>query len=288
MNRLQRTYQLEIATIDLGVKVFTLPFTIEINVNRSRFGSSNTATLRLYNLSPETREKIHKDRGRPDLIRAVKLSAGYDSKVSTVFEGSVIGCFSYRQGVDFITQIECFDTGNAFSNGQTNLQFGAGVSQRAVITSIIDSLGPLGIKKGAIGEYPGVLKRGNSYSGATYDILNQLTSGGFFVDNGTAHALGDTEVILGPIDQISPESGLIGTPKKEEFFITLDMLFEPTIILGQRILLKSFSEKRFNGSFQVVSVFHNGMISDAVCGNLITKLELSYESGSTVVPVGSE
>ena len=161
-------------------------------------------------------------------------------------------------------------------NGVTDRQFGSGETQKEVIRSVMGDLP--NVKTGAIGDYPGTLARANSYSGNTTGILRELTGGGFFIDNGKANALGTDEYIDqgGDVLVINAKSGLLGTPILEQTIVRFDMIFEPAITTGTKVKLESLTEENFSGYYKVTGVKHRGMISDAVCGSVITTGEFFY------------
>ncbi len=276
MDKFGRNYELKIQTVSGNLLTVTLPFSIEFDITRNTLTSANVCQIRIYNLSPFNRNQIRfnvSDYGR---FRAVELRAGYGTNLAKIFAGNISQAWSVREGVNFITQIECYDGGFAFNNGVTNMQFPAGVEQKQVIRTLAGSLPE--VEVGSFGSYPGTLSRGNTYSGNTTEILSQLTGGGFFIDNGVANALGTNEYIpdFGGTIVINSKSGLLGTPVLEQTIVRFDMLFEPGLNAGARVLLQSITENNFNGEYKITSVKHRGMISEAVAGSVITTGEFFY------------
>ena len=153
----------------------------------------------------------------------------------------------------------------------TDAQFPSGTPLKVIITQLISTLPQTSI--GAIGNYTDVIERGNTYSGNTVDVLKDLTGKGFFIDRGKANALQDDEYIEDPsgVNIINASSGLLGTPVLEQTTVHFDMLFEPSLNAGQRIFLDSqTSDGFFKGFYIVTGIKHRGMISESVCGNVIT------------------
>lgn len=276
MDKFGRNYQLLVGTQNGGTITVALPFTIEFDITRNTLTSANVCQIRIYNLSQVNRNQIRFNASDYGQFRPVVLRAGYGQNLPVVFTGNVSQAWSVREGVNFITQIECYDGGFAFSNGVTATQFPAGVTQKNVIQTLAGTLP--NVKLGAVGDYPGTLGRGNSYSGNTTEILRDLTGGGFFIDNGKANALGTNEYIAtaNGVTQINAKSGLLNTPVLEQTIVRFDMLFEPNLVVGQRIQLDSITESNFNGFYKTTAVKHRGMISEAVCGAVITTGEFFY------------
>lgn len=272
-----RNYELQVGADDGQTLTVKLPFTIEFDITRNTLTSANVCQVRIYNLSKLNRNRLRfniSNFGGP--YRPIKLKAGYGDNLAEIFSGNVSAAWSVREGTNFITQIECYDGGFAFVNGTTNRQFAAGTPQTAVIQSVMSDLP--NTKQGAIGAYPGVLSRGNTYSGNTAGILGQLTNGGFFVDSGKANALGTNEYLTAPagIQTISAATGILNTPVLEQTIVRFDMLFEPSLNVGSAVFLQSVTEENFNGLYKITAVKHRGVISGAVAGNCVTSGEFFY------------
>lgn len=271
MYKFGRNYQLEVQMQTGELLVIGLPFTIEFDITRKTLGDANVGQVRIYNLSPLHREQIRFNVYEYGSYRQIRLKAGYGTSLTTIFQGNMNVAWSVREGVNFITQIECYDGGYAYVNGVTNRSFPAGTPKNVEIATIMQDLPHTTV--GTIGpSYNGVLSRTNVYSGNTANILSDITGGGFFIDNGVANALGTNEYVI-QLDQttlINSSTGLLGTPVLEQDTVRFDMLFEPTLNIGQKIKLESLGENSFNNEYKVTGVKHRGMISQSVAGSVIT------------------
>lgn len=278
-----RNYTLTVETLNGELLIIQPPFTVEFDITRNILTSANVCSIRIYNLSQNNRNKIRFNIMDTGDFRAVQLQAGYGTNLPIIFNGNITQAWSVREGNNFITAIESFDGGFAFSNSQSNIVFPAGTAQQTVIETLAGSLPNVSI--GAIGSYPGSLSRGASYNGSATDILRDLTGGGFFIDNGKANCLGDSECLEGEMLLINSSNGLLGTPVREQTIINFDMIFEPRLIVGQQIQLQSSTAQNFNGFYKVISLKHRGTISQAVCGDAITSVGMFYgTSALSTVP----
>lgn len=271
-NKFNRNYLLSVQKKDGSQLDVQLPFTIEFDITRNILSSANVCSIRIFNLSDNNRNLIRKNINDYGDLRTVQLRAGYNKNIPIIFLGNITQAWSVREGVNFITSIECFDGGYAFANGITSTSFPSGTTQADVIKNLLGSL--KGVSVGKVGNYPGTLGRGNAYSGSTTNILTELSGGGFFIDNGKANALKTNECLQGDLLLIDSASGLLGTPVLEQTILNFDMLFEPRLIVGQKISLRSQNDPSFNSDYKVISVKHRGMISEAVCGEAITSVGL--------------
>lgn len=277
VNKFGRNYILTIVDITNGINLeVTLPYTIQFDITRNTLTSANVCQVRIYNLSPVSRNQIRKNAVDYGDYKQIQLKAGYGDDLATIFQGNISQAWSVREGVDFITQIECFDGGFAFVNGYTSKSFPSGTPRRVIIGSIMRDLPNVSL--GKIGSYDDSITRANTYSGSTVSLLKDETEDGFFVDKEVAHALKTSDYLPEPggLSVISAESGLLGTPVLEQTTVRFDMLFEPKLTVGQQILLDSITEDNFNSLYKVTAVKHRGMISESVGGSVITTGEFFY------------
>lgn len=281
-----------------------LPFTIEFDITRNSLTSANVCQIRCYNLSQTNRNQIRYNAydvgGTP---RQVLLKAGYGNVLNTIFQGNITQASSYRQGVDYITEIECFDGGFSYVNSNVSIPFPAGTPWIVVIKTLMAQL--KGVTVGKVGNYIGVTGRGNTYSGNPAQLLFEITGGGFFIDNNVAYALGSNEYIpdLGTTLTINDSSGIIGTPTIEGTVARFEMLFEPSLDVGRLVSISSSVNpafpsvlpagvmppsgiaSTFNTTYKITSVKHRGMISGTVCGSCTTLGEFYYSK--TLIPAVS-
>ena len=285
MQKFGRKYQLNAGTIEGNTLTIEPPFTLEFDINRNVLSSANTSQIRVYNLSKNHRNALRKNVNDYGDLRLITLRAGYGTNLPMIFSGNVTHAFSVREGTNFITQLESFDGGYAFANGFSSENFPADTPQETIIQTLMDNLQQQGVSFGGIGNlFSGSTGRGNAYSGATIELLRQLTGGAFFIDNGKVYALGDNECLPARgISVINSQSGLLGTPVLEQTILHFDMIFEPRLIIGQIVTLDSLNRTVPKGSYKVVSLKHRGMISEAVCGEAITSVGLFAPlAGSTL------
>jgi hypothetical protein len=278
-----RNYSLEIQVLGGATLTVEPPFTVEFDITRNTWSSSNVASIRVFNLSQQNRNQIRKNVIDIGDLRTIKLKAGYGETLAEVFYGNITQAWSVREGNNFITQMESFDGGFAFTNGFTSEAFGANTQQTDVIKSLVKNMP--GVTLGAIGDsFSGdVGARGISLSGPSCNLASEFANGNFFIDNSKAFFLSETECRQGQIALINASAGLLGTPLREQNLITFDMVFEPRVVVGQIIQLESSTDQNFNGSFKVVAIQHRGMISPAVCGDAVTSLRLDNSAGSLQV-----
>lgn len=298
MVKFNREYSLAVQAIDGEIVPFALPYSIEFDVRREAMGQANHASIKIYNLAPATRNRLRKDSTDIDIFRRVYLKVGYDKSQSTIFDGTMSRCWSYRDGVNFITEIEAYDGGFAYLNKELTLNYRAGTTYQELAEDAFKQLSNVGVSKGAIGNFTSEMKRAGSFSDKAVVVLKKLFGNNFFIDNGRLSFLQDFETLPGSPTVINSQSGLLGTPLLEGGLVTCELILEPRFVIGQYVELDStafFSGgsdlgdqfkhanniNNFNASYKIVGISHAGTISPRVAGSAKTHISLA-KLGSTV------
>lgn len=272
------------------------PFTVQFEITRSNLFSTNEAHFSVTNLGLKSRKLLHKDLNEVFDYRAVEFWAGYNEgttpaliaavqsvtqknvakqhkPIPRIFRGDVKRAYSYRQGTEFITKIEASDGGFGSVHGNFDKTYNEGTSYTQVISDLIQSIPNITI--GGIGTFKDKLPRRTTISGNPKDLLQEYTNGKFYIDCERGYALGDNEYLVNEdLDTISDQKGLLGVPIKENQLVKVEMLFEPYVMVGQQIKLKTNTVPYYDGAYKVMSVTHSGLISESVSGNAMTILIL--------------
>lgn len=297
-NKFQRTYRIEITGQD-GV-VYTIGdtgngnplLTLEFSVNRAVGATHQTGSFRIKNLNDRIRNAIYKDSQDtlPKFPRVLKVFAGYvGSPLATIFDGLAYTVSSQRPegSTDWITEIE----GNDFStflypSTYTNVTLSnpSGVTQQQILTQLVSDFQEKSRSAGVpfngsfiSPNYRQIYGPKVSLSGWTIDYLNTYTDKTAFMDSGKIYCLLNNETISGSVTLISSETGLLGTPRKFDTRLIVDMIFEPGLIPSQQVFLDTTTVNGFsrlnsedNKTYKVVGINHSGVISSSENGKCKT------------------
>lgn len=274
-----RNYILSIQTEGGWIDI-TMPYTLSFNISRNTMAQANTGRFTILNLAEDTRRRIYKDKFKTNVYKGIELRAGYgDSKetLPLIFKGNIKQAYSQRNGVNYETNIEAYDAGFAYVNANTSRSFAQGTTDKQIIETLIKDLPHISV--GKIGSFTDKLPKGNTMQGPTIELLKNITKSNFFIDNEKAYCLKENECFNGNVHLITSDTGLLGSPLREETFLTFSIIFEPRLQIGQYVKLESQTEKLFNGEYKVLGVEHQGTISDAQSGRCQTKVSLYYGAG---------
>lgn len=248
------------------------PLTVEFNITRNTFASANNATFNIYNLNPTHRDSdfFFQDRFAIDKIKYVYFKAGYNDKLTLIFKGYILQSYSKRNGVDVVTSMQCLDMGS--SNDYVNMTFEQGTTFQDAAQNIIQN--SQGLTLGNMGNLAGSFQTPTTLEGNPLEVLNQISGGHAFIDNGIVNILQDNEAIESNVTEIRAENGLIATPERKGGQVDIQMVFNPDFIVGQWLNIKSDVASKFTGTYKVCGISHQGTISGAIAGERTTTLNL--------------
>ena len=256
--------------------VIKYPLTLGLEIKRDVFASANTGHFTILNLQEKTRRRIFHDRFDTLTRRGIILKAGYQDglPLPTIFQGTIQSAYSFRRGPDWVTEITAFDGGDAILNGQASLTVPAGWDLRTIIGGLMGTLPGVGV--GAIGNVASDNSRGLTLCGNSWGIMQKLGDGAdVFIDNGKAFLIQRDEYAanLKGVPLITSRTGLLGTPMRHDTRIDLEMLFEPRATVGQLVEVDSL-ETINNNLYKIIGVSHQGQISAAVDGGVVSKVSV--------------
>lgn len=273
MDKFNRTYRLTIFPIDGGKPiVIYLPFTLQFSVMRGAGANLNSANFIIYNLGEETRSRIFQDRFNISTYQKITFEAGYNNEFSMLFKGNICEAGSMRKGTDVITTIFSRDGAYDAINTKSSQTLQAGISNTDAIKSLIGDYPNL--NQGVIGGDDFTYGRAVVIDQNTWKAIQTLSNNKCFIDLEEINILGDNQAKVGLVPIIDDTTGLLETPRKENANLIVRTLFEPRIIMGQVIEVRSSIQPVYNGQYKVIGVKHNGIISDAVNGQCESEFNL--------------
>lgn len=265
--------------------IITMPITINFSLIRNITSQQNNIDLQIFNLSEENRSQIYQDwyafGNPPEAINPETglpigndnfiLEAGYGNSLYRIFAGVTWRASSAREGSNIITKISAFANNTDLVSTQIYQTVQAGQTLGKVLETLIGQFPNLTMGNSL--DYPEVFNRPVVLNGNVFNLLKQYSGVSVFVDNGKVYILRDGDALNNTF-QISDATGILETPRREQGALYITMLFEPGIQCGQIVEIQSTVQKNFNGLYRVNAITHRGMISAALCGRLVTVLEL--------------
>lgn len=242
----------------------------------------NTAEVSVYNLSASSRAKL-KQKG----VRLV-LEAGYaGTGIAQLFVGDTRTTDHVREGADFKTLLKAGDAERSIRYARASLSFARGATVADVVKGCTAAMGlALGNTTSQLPKLSKVLYQGWTAHGAASSELERIlaTVGyGYSVQDGSVQILAPGEALTLAIPDVTPQSGLIGSPemgapekKGKAPSLHYRELLRPQARPGGRAHVKS---ERYDGIFRSRKVTHDG---DTRGGNWYTDHEAVQDTTVTL------
>lgn len=234
---------------------------IEFSTQQADVGAPNTAVIRIFNLSDNTRNQIKNE------FTSVSLQAGYEhGNYAQIFNGSIMEVRSGSlNATDNFVDIMASDGDLLHSFGFLNMSLAAGSSyaqQQQAIQSQAQKLGltappPSGAPSNALAATGGILPRGKVLFGLAKKRLDNLAasqSATWSVQNGQLVFNSLTGYAPGEVVVLNSKTGMLGVPEATTQGITIKCLLNPNIQIGQRVQINNADinttqQKNFGGLF---------------------------------------
>lgn len=257
---------------------------VEFDVSKDLSGRANSASVKIYNLAPSTRNAVGKE------FDQIQLECGYAPPGGANNIGIILKADIRRakqedmlhtpdgQG-NIVTEVRCGEADKAFAKATLSKSYRAGAKVEDVLEDLYKELEKEGVTRGewklpesAQGKE---FKRPYAVCSSCTRELDQLgRSNGFYwsVQNGALEIVpGDG--FIGGVVLLTPRTGLIGYPTITDNGISCEALINPEIRPGRRIKVESKTLKMNGadgGEYRVGNLRYSGSNHD---GDFIVSIE---------------
>ncbi|WP_186063208.1 phage protein [Burkholderia gladioli] len=248
---------------DDGIDLSALRFTFE--VRRGDRETPNSARIRVYNVAPNTANRVGQEFSR------VVLQAGYQGNFGIIFDGSLIQARQGRESAtDTFLDLTCADGDRAYNFATINTTLAAGATHADVVDAAFKAFAEKGVTRGYIPDltsnaYP----RGRVLFGMARDVMRDVAMDldmDWSFQNGQLTMIPRTEFIPGDIYEVDQNTGMVGLPTQQRNYIFVRMLLNSNIKIGSVIQLENASIQRYEYGLSISDQPKNGF--DAVSNQL--------------------
>lgn len=245
---------------------------VAFKIEKSDGKEPNNSEITITNLSPDSRGKLQKKGVK------VTLEAGYDATgLSKIFRGDARSIDHVRNNADWDTKIKCGDGERAWRFARVNESFAAGTGAGDVLNYLAEQSGlQIGSVPSVVASLTTRYDHGYVVSGSWAHEMDKLVKSigyKWSVQDETLQVLLPGEASKAAVPEISPETGLVGSPefgtpekKGKPALVKFKSLLQPTQP-GARVKLKS---DRYNGFVRVKKISIEG---DTHGGNWYTTFQ---------------
>lgn len=242
-------------------------------VKKSLKKEPNTVEVTVTNLTKDSRSYVEAKGAR------MLLKAGYENTAAQVFTGDIRFAESYRDGTEWTTRIYAGDGERAIKFAKLAESFKAGTKKRNVFQKLVEKMevDPSEALKKLGSTMTGEFTHGYSTRGSARREMDRLLSPlgyEWSIQDGALRVLAPNESVKNEVLELTPDSGLIGSPsygtgekKEDRAVLKARCLLQPSIRPGSVVNLVS---SRLSGVFRVESVEHTG---DSAGGDWYSDIE---------------
>jgi hypothetical protein len=218
-----------------GVALDVSDLRCTFSVTKTMQMQPNISELTIYNLNAETENRLIKEGNR------IVIEAGYEGEqYGLIFDGDVIQPIRDKEdGVTFKLTLISMDGDRFFNQGFTNTTLLKGQTARSVVDGIMNkATNPAKFGSISTNLNDAQLTRGKVVFGLTRDYLRQIAQSQnamFYIEDNKVNLIKMEDVPQGEIIELSPSSGLIGTPAQTEMGVNVKCLLNPQITVNKLI-----------------------------------------------------
>lgn len=229
----KRKVQVVIGKAGTGLLVENLR--VKFEVAKTIESAPNEAIVKIYNLHPDNEAKVKNE--FDELI----INAGYEDAMQLVFRGNIKHVYRYREGNDYITEIEAGDGDKDFRKAVMNETLAAGTTTTQLVDRAVDTFKGLGnTTKGHVQVNDRSRIRGKVISGNTRDILHDVareSGANWSIQDGQLVIVSANGVLPGSAIVIRADTGMLGAPEINDKGIAVKCLLNPQIKVNGAIKL---------------------------------------------------
>ena len=235
------------------------------SVRRGDFQTPNSCDVRIYNLSQKTANSLTD----PAQFTQVAIQAGYEGNFGLIFRGTIkqvrLGRVDAR---DSYVDITAADGDEAYNFSPMALSLAAGSTPKSDLQAFIRSMAEAGVSQGYAPQFSESGRvRGRVFYGLTRDELRQFAKDNdvvWSIQDGQLTLIPQVSYIPGEVPVISPQTGLLGIPEQTQNGILMRVLLNPSLKIGQRVLLQSNAINQYRYGLDVQSQATNPLLARSI------------------------
>ncbi|MDK9607117.1 phage protein [Lelliottia wanjuensis] len=282
MKQYLRYYTLQIGDDKESVEISNLR--VKFSIRHTHDKTPNKATISVYNLNPTHRNLVVNKQ-----YSKVSLSVGYGTPENCrlLYSGQISKPRTLREGVDYITEMECDDGATDYRNAFMSVTLAAGSTHSDVLEQCIKTMKD--IQPGVVGVDGSVtLSRGRVCYGMTRDVLTQVAGhhdADWSVQNGRLIILKADYCQPGEGTMLSQETGMINSPRVTNDGLEVSCLLNPSIQVGGLIRIDSIVDD-YDGDYKVTSIESTGDSHDNEWTSKITAVNGKFKKAKKMKKKG--
>lgn len=242
-------------------------FRFRFGIHRGDIQTPNYADIRVYNLDETTIQSIEKEFTR------IVVQGGYEGQFGILFDGQIKQVRRGREDVDTYIDITAADGDSAYNFAVTAISLAAGqTTPNDQISAILKGMAEHGIQQGYAPEFKdgNALPRGKVMCGLSRDLMRNFcesTSTSWSIQDGKLEIIPLTSYKPGEAVVITAATGMVGLPQQTQNGISVKMLLNPNVKIGQLLKIDNASIQRLRFGLTPGDVYAYAAISQSAKTN---------------------
>jgi len=261
------------------------PMAVNFDIKRDTSRKPNTAIITVFNFKSSTRALMQKyppiDSYNFDLAfaegyvknyglddyRSIVLKAIRDGYESVIFAGTIISCYSSRDGGEWQTEFECGDGffASRFSTMDTTIE-----SNFAATKAIETEAKKWKLAVDITGE-PRTSNKSVSIQ-SLEEMADFAFPNNWYIDCETLKAFGKNSDFSKKVYKLSGNLHINSSPKRMKNILNVGTVFMPELRLGHIVEIRSELMKDNNGQWEIAAISHSGELGIGTTGDCKTDL----------------
>ncbi len=228
----KREYEVLIGDSEKGNALSVKELRVKFEIIKTIGSVPNTCQLKIYNLNPDHEGQV---RGEFD---EVIVNAGYKGHSLLIFAGSIRHVFRYRDGNDWVMQVDAADGDSDLRNTIVNTSFAAGTSTSQLIDHMVSKFKKT--TKGHVTVKERQRIRGRVLTGMAKDVFDTIAN------ESDAHwSIQDGVLVMVPVASTLPDeaivirsdTGMLGAPEITDKGVKFKTLLNPQLRVNGKVML---------------------------------------------------
>lgn len=225
---------------------------IAFDVRKGMTPVSDTATIRIWNLSPENRSAISQftafkryvGQRADDPVRHIEIEAGYQQGTGKIFSGEVRSVLSRKEGPDWVTEIEALAVFELVALTSSQGSISGPVTYHGIVERLLKDakIKDYTISPEATAELQRNYRADYAYHDSPLQELRRVLSSiglTYTIDLGVLKIMPFAYPANGSVVVVNESTGLIGVPRPTEHGASFRSLLDPKIVPGQLLVVSS-------------------------------------------------
>jgi hypothetical protein len=228
----KRVCEVVVGDATAGTGIAMKDLRIEFDVCKTIGHTPNTALIKIRNLAPENEAKIKGE------FTEILLNAGYEGQSRLIFAGNIKHTSRYRDGNDYVMEIEAADGDDDLRNTVVNSTLAAGTTISQAVDHLVSKFTRVKLGHAVLKDRARIRGRVMSGSAKTYfDQIAKECDANWSIQDGRLEIVPVASTLPTEAIVIRADTGMVKAPELGDKGIKVTCLLNPQIRVNGKVQL---------------------------------------------------